>query len=340
MRRTRVRDASRRMIHGMVCRTRTAFAARSFIILLGGFPSGLVALFGQTATEVPFGNQSTPELRAGLDGFLAPSLASLQGPGRSGEQSSTPIKFDLRERYQIVARGAIGRLERLNFLIDTGSIPSMVDRRVANRLGTDVQPREIVAFGEKSRVLTTVLPSILLGPMRVDAVTAGVGDLSFLHGVDAIIGLDVLSRSSFSIDYEAKQLTFGSVASRESAIRLDVTPPFLTVQIALAGRPVRLLVDTGSGRLLLFERRVRDRLGPLSVHGEQVLYHLSGSSRLHRVSLPPLEAGETAFQHLEGFMSDAPVEGYPPEIDGVLGIRALASKYAAFDFERNRLGLR
>ena len=267
-------------------------------------------------------------------------MASLHGGGASSEQCSTPLKFELREGYQIVVPGAIGALERLNLLIDTGSIPGMVDRSVAKKLGVDVQESEIVAFGERSRVLTTVLPNIRLGSLRADAVTAGVGDLSFLHGVDAIIGLDVLARSSFSIDYETRQVAFGPLVAREPTVRLEVTPPFLTVQLALAGRPVRLLVDTGSRRLVLFERRVRDRLPRLPVHGEQLLHHLSGTSRLHRVFLPPLDAGGTIVEHLEGFMSDAPVDGYPAEIDGVLGLRVLASKRAEFDFERGRLGFR
>lgn len=267
-------------------------------------------------------------------------VASLQAGGAISEKSVTSLKFELREQYQIVVSGAIGPLERLNLLIDTGSLPSMVDRRVARKLGVNVQRSEIVAFGEKSRFLTTVLPTIRVGPLHAEAVTVGVGDLSFLHGVDAIIGLDVLSRSSFSIDYEARQVVFGPLMAREPTVRLDVTPPFLTVQLALAGRPVRLLVDTGTRRLVLFERRVRDRLPPLIVHGEKVLYHVAGTSQLHRVSLPTLDVGASTLEHLEGFMSDAPVNGYPAEIDGVLGLRVLASKRAEFDFERGRLGFR
>jgi hypothetical protein len=310
------------------------------MVWLAGFPSAPTVRTARAATEVFLPIQSTLEPKTPVYGFPALSLVSLHEVGASSEPTSTPLAFELHERYQIVAPGAIGPLERLHLLIDTGSIPSMVDRRIAKKLSLEVRESHVVAFGEKSSVLTTVLPSIRLGPLRADAVTAGVGDLSFLHGVDAIIGLDVLSRSSFSIDYEAKQVTFGPLVAREPTVRLQVTSPFLTVQLALAGRPIRLLVDTGSRRLVLFERRVRDRLPRLPVHGEQVLYHISGTSRLDRVFLPPLAAGGTTVEHLEGFMSDAPVDGYPPEIDGVLGIRVLAPKSAEFDFERNRLGLR
>jgi len=311
------------------------------MVWLAGFPSGPLILSAEAATDsLAVANQSTPELKIRASGFPALSLVSLHGVGASIEPTSIPLKFELRERYQIVVPGSIGPLERLHLLIDTGSIPSMVDRRVAKKLGLNVRESEIVAFGEKSRVLKTVLPSIRLGPLHADAVTAGVGDLSFLHGVDAIIGLDVLARSSFSIDYETREVVFGPLTAHGPTVRLEVTPPVLTVQLPLGGRPVRLLVDTGSRRLVLFERRMRDRLAHLPVHGEKLLYHISGTSRLDRVSLPPLDVGGTTFERLEGFMSDAPVDDYPSGIDGVLGVRVLASKCADFDFERGRFGFR
>ena len=57
---------------------------------------------------------------------------------------------------------------------------------------------------------------------------------------------------------------------------------------------------------------------------------------LQRVTLPRVTAGGVTLDHLEGFLSDAPMDGYPSGIDGVLGVRVLASKRASFDFERNR----
>jgi predicted aspartyl protease len=249
----------------------------------------------------------------------------------------SPLEFELFEHYQIVARGAIGPLGRLKFLIDTGSNPSVVDRRVAKKLSGSVQGSESVAFGQRSQILTTVVPDIRLGPIRVQALTIGVGDLSFLHGVDAIVGLDVLSRASFSIDYQERRLLFGPMPARQPSVRLEATPPFLTIQIVLAGQQFRLLVDTGSRRLVLFERRVHDRLPSLPAHGALLLYHMSGTSRLNRVLLPHLDAGGWTMDRVEGFMSDAPLDGYPAGIDGVLGLRVLASKRADFDFERSRL---
>jgi predicted aspartyl protease len=250
------------------------------------------------------------------------------------------LKFDLLESHLVVVHGAIGPLEGLRLLIDTGANPSMVDRRVAKKLALNVERSDFVVFGQKTRATEAVLPDIRLGAFRAEAVTAGVGDLSFLHGVDAIVGLDVLSRSSFSIDYERRTIAFGPVEAGGPGIPLEVTPEFLTVQLAIRGRPFRLLIDTGGRRLVLFDERVRDRLPPLAVHGELTLYHLAGASALRRVILPDVEAGGWTADRVEGFLSDAAVDGYPPGIDGVLGVRVLASKHADFDFERSRFGFR
>ncbi len=143
---------------------------------------------------------------------------------------------------------------------------------------------------------------------------------SYLHGVDAVIGLDMLYHSSFTIDYEERRLVFGPVVERQPSVRLEVTPPFLTVQIELNGRSIRLIVDSGSSRLVLFERRVRDRLRPLPLHGELLIYHGSGTSRLNRVFLSALAVGGQNREHVEAFMSDASMDGYPVGIDGVLGL--------------------
>jgi predicted aspartyl protease len=286
-----------------------------------------------------------------LGGLIALAMVGLGGePGHSSSSKGNPVcataaqaanlsplEFELFEHHLIVVRGAIGPLERLKLLIDTGSNPTVVDRRVAKKLSGSVQGSESVAFGQKSQTLTTVLPDIRLGPVRAQALTVGVGDLSFLHGVDAIVGLDVLSRSSFSIDYQGRRLLFGPVAARQPSVQLEVTPPFLTIQIALAGQQFRLIVDTGSRRLVLFERRVHDRLPSLPTHGALLLYHMSGTSRLNRVLLWHLDVGGWTMDRVEGFISDARLDGYPAGIDGVLGLRVLASKRADFDFERSRL---
>jgi hypothetical protein len=97
------------------------------------------------------------------------------------------------------------------------------------------------------------------------------------------------------------------------------------------------MVDSGSGRLVLFDHQVRGRLPPFPVQGELLINHLAGTSRFNRVVLPAVEVGGSTLRAVEGFLSDASFTGFPPSIDGVIGVRVLASKRADFDFERNRL---
>ncbi len=266
------------------------------------------------------------------------ALALLSLPVLGGD--SNRLNFDLLDKHLVVVHGAIGPLKDLRLLIDTGANPTMIDRRLAKKLALRVEAADFIAFGQKKRVATAVLPDVRIGSFRVEAVTAGVGDLSFLHGVDAVVGLDVLSRSSFSLDYRAREIAFGAVDPGGLSTSLEATGPFLTVQLGASGRLFRLLIDTGSNRLVLFRRRAEGRLPTLAVHGEQTFNHLSGTATLQRVILPSVDTGGWTSGRVEAFLSDAPVDGYPPGIDGVLGVRVLAANYASFDLERGRFGFR
>ena len=87
---------------------------------------------------------------------------------------------------------------------------------------------------------------------------AGVSDLSYLERVriDAIVGLDVLARTSFSINYRTRVLRFAPTDREDSVAPLELVWPFLTVRMTIAGRQVRLLVDTGSSDIVLIQTRM------------------------------------------------------------------------------------
>jgi predicted aspartyl protease len=268
-------------------------------------------------------------------------MLSLVEATASGNQQCHRLNVTLRDGFQVIVQGSIGALHRLNLLIDTGSVPSMVDNRIARKLHLEVGGAETVVFDRAIRVPSAILSNVRVGPILMDTVLASVGDLSYLGdpNIDAIIGLDILSRTSFSIDYDRRVLTFGSIAAADSNLHLEVVPPFLTVQVSIEGRPFRLLVDTGSRHIVLFQERVSGRLPELRVHGDKLLYHMAGTSRVQRLVLPPLEAGSLTIRGLDGLLSTADVHDYPSDIDGILGVRAIAATRVEFDFERHRLGV-
>jgi hypothetical protein len=145
-------------------------------------------------------------------------IASLAHPNGTGQIDH--LKFSLRDGYQVIAPGSLGTLDRLNLLIDTGSFPTMLDDRIAKQLRLQTDQAETVVFDRKVRTLNVILSSLRVGPVVADTVVASVGDLSYLGvpNVDAIVGLDVLTRRSFSIDYDHRVLTFGPVAADDSSV--------------------------------------------------------------------------------------------------------------------------
>jgi len=52
---------------------------------------------------------------------------------RAGADQSDLLTFALKDAYHVIAHGAIGPLDGLNLLIDTGAIPGMVDARIVKK---------------------------------------------------------------------------------------------------------------------------------------------------------------------------------------------------------------
>jgi hypothetical protein len=101
--------------------------------------------------------------------------------------------------------------------------------------------------------------------------------------IDAIVGLDVLGKNSFSINYRTKRLRFGPVEGSRSTVSFETGQPLVTVEARLHNLPVLLLVDTGAAALLLFQsrfngpiwRRFSTSVGtdPGHAHGERRAWH-------------------------------------------------------------------
>ena len=66
------------------------------------------------------------------------------------------VPFELYQHHLVVAKGSIGRLNGLNLLIDTGTIPSMVDSRIARKLHMQPESSMLVAFGQQVQIQSGV----------------------------------------------------------------------------------------------------------------------------------------------------------------------------------------
>jgi hypothetical protein len=265
------------------------------------------------------------------------------GPNPKEAVSRVAIPFKLYQDYLIVVQGSLGTLDRLNFLIDTGMSPTKVDPIVARKLGlTGAAPHKLALFDRNLEVPQVVLPSLQLGPIRAESLPGVIVDLSCFEKIlgsriDAVVGFDVLSLSSFSIDYRTKKIVFGPIEPSASSVPFETGPPVLTVELHIHDEPLRLLIDTGANELVLFECQLPNSLRQLEVSSQkQSFFNGAGQEvKLTEVRLRGARLASTALGVQKGLAADDNANCGRP-FDGVVGVTRLGLKWVAFDFAQRR----
>lgn len=160
--------------------------------------------------------------------------------------------------FLVVAQGQIGG-ERQNFILDTGTSPSILNTRVAWQLGLALAPAIVTAIGREAEVAATSVPRLRLGTLQVEAATFFVTDLTDVERawnipIAGILGLDILGKRSFRLDYERALLEFGEVSREGIPIGLSEGLNLPIAEVRINGKALRLLVDTGSDHLVFFAK--------------------------------------------------------------------------------------
>jgi len=246
------------------------------------------------------------------------------------------IAIRLYRGFLVVAEGHFGIiLQHQNFLLDTGTSPSIINRDLAAPLGLRTSSAVLASVGRDSKVEQALLPEIDIGPIRINALPVFVSDLSALEKdlgipIAGVIGLDVLSKASFRLDYQKKSIEFGKFTPGGLAVSLPVGSGIAVAQVSWGGIPVRMMVDTGSDQLVL--------LGKQPPHFTGTAEAASVTNKLSVQELPPAEivlAGKK-FSRAKAYWvpgSDA------SNFDGLLGVRALGFRSISFDSEHRTIHL-
>ena len=222
--------------------------------------------------------------------------------------------------------------------MDTGACPSVVDRN-RHDLKLAEQPERVNLWNKSVQARQVIIPSLSLGPVRVESIPVLAEDLSFLQEalgvkVHAIVGLDVLRKSSFTINYRAKEILFGVPEALTYSVPFETDTPVVTVGMGFQDRRLRMVVDSGGPDLTLFRSRV---LAPIGLHalGTETVADAGGTFQRTKVRIPELYIGKESVGAQTAFVVDDRKDD-GDDFDGVLGVRGLQFWKVAFDFENRR----
>jgi len=263
---------------------------------------------------------------------------------KDARKQPAEVHFELYNDNLIIVKGNIGLIENVNILLDTGTSPTAISKELAGRLNLRGSMEPLLSSNGKIDVQTVVVPRIDIGALHMASARVVVQDLSFMQralGVPlgAIAGLDVLSSGSFMIDYRTRRIVFAPANTPKNAVRFDTQKPFLTVKVRIAGHVLRLLVDSGTPRLLLFRKRLEAslaKLEPLPNETNTVIFTATGTMyaawfRASDVSLGTQSIGSQIMLVADG----DPDPRY--EFDGLLGLAKTGFQRVWLDFENGLL---
>lgn len=252
-----------------------------------------------------------------------------------GSDVEMPRTIPLRiyRNFLLVAEGQFGTvLQHQNFVLDTGTAPSIVNARLARELGLVTTPGVMSAVGKIVSTQSATLREVELGPMRAVSLRVQVQDLSRLERdlgipIAAIIGLDFLSRLSFRLDYDKKCIDFGDVSDQGIPVPFDAHTGIAIARVSIDGTPVRMLLDTGSDRVALiggdFTGTARLGLPSASQEGWGV-----AGVPIRIFPAPDIFLGGEHFTLKKAYFILGSAD---PAFDGFLGVRALGFRTVAYD---------
>ena len=249
-------------------------------------------------------------------------------------RGSIPVK--VYRGFLVVAEGQFGgEIAPQNFIIDTGTSPSILNIGAARHLGLPLSRARLSAIGGQSEAFATTLPEIRLGPLQAMAVPVLVSDLSRVEydlklPIAGILGMDVLGKNSFRLDYGKQLIEFGEADPAGIPVNLSTRADLPIAEIKVGGKILHLLVDTGSERLVFFGARSAADISPNTANS--LLQGNSVASVVPVRAIPSLEfqfSGEH-FRQKAYFVPG----GEEPLFDGLLGVRSLGIRVLSLDASR------
>jgi len=238
--------------------------------------------------------------------------------------------------FLVVAEGQFGgEIRRQNFIIDTGTSPSILSITTARHLNLSLSQAKLSAIGRQSGTFAATVPEIRLGPLQALSVAVLVTDLSpverDLHlPIAGILGMDVLGKISFRLDYENKLIEFGEFVPEGIPVNLSTRADLPIAEIKVGGKLLHLLVDTGSDRLVFFGAKSAAEFSPNTANSLLQGNSVASSVPVRAVSPLEFELSGERFHQNAYFVPDSE----EPLFDGLLSVHSLGIRVLSLDANR------
>lgn len=270
--------------------------------------------------------------------LVNPATRASNSPDTQSTNGQIPV--DVYRGYLIVAPVDIGNRHGLRFLLDTGTSNTVIDRRLARQLGLVARHRKVVNFDKLITVECADLPEIAFGPDAATNLLVLVEDLRYLQtgqgSVDGILGLDLLRRTNFLVDYAKGRVVFGTTGTSDmQAVPMRLTQSLLSVEAHLNGRSVWMIADTGLLRPMIYERGLDVLLENNRIQGHVRSQSMGGWVDNRVSTVLQFRLGGQDLEREVLFVS-APADNRFDDLAGYLGPASLKAKQVLFDFDSHQ----
>lgn len=260
-------------------------------------------------------------------------------------QEPPAVPFQLIDGWAIVLNGTLGGVPNRKIMVDTGAVPSAVNSKFARQLGLAGSFEKLLAMNRSVDAQRVGVPDVHIASVSAEGLDMMAVDLERIEQrlnthIDAIIGLDFLARRNFRIDYRHKKLVFDNkngvegVAAITFEMQHEAGGSYILLPLRSGGQQLRVLLDTGTKDLTLFDRRVSGMLDRWRILGKDFNVAAGGRDPLVAVELDSLNLGPIFLRKQKAFLvttSEEDLRGF----DGVLGPAALGVSAVTFDFDRH-----
>jgi hypothetical protein len=275
-------------------------------------------------------------LAATLAPLRVASTTSVDSLAGAPQQHAGDVPVALQRDYLIAVRGRVGDRRGLTVVVDTGTLPTLVDNRIARSLPKTGPKQPVDSFTRTDELDSVVIPHMAVGPFSALNVPALSADLSRLEPhfgvkIDVVMGVGVLRGTCFSIDYVGRRLSFACRQGWRATVPLERRSAHVVAAVTIDATPLRLLVDTGSPALLVY-----GDAAPAAWHSrveaDIEARDFSGPLHLRRLTADVITLGSLTWRRRPVYVLSGGLgrESY----DGVLGVRALDVSAVQFDLQR------